>query len=165
MSVLIQGSQIRDILLGTRVQTAPITNPQTGSTAIFTVATGRVIVTSLIGEVTTVQGATANSFNITFDPTGAGAVGDVVAATVCTSDAVGTFYNVSGVQADLLSSQTAGGTQVPTHVLSPVGTPQGLGFMLAPGSMLLKASGNNTGFTQWTLTYIPLDNGATVVAA
>lgn len=165
MSVLIQGNQIRAIALGTRVQTAAITNPQTGSTAIFTVATGRVIVTSLIGEVTTVQGATANSFNITFDPTGAGAVGDVCAATVCTSDAVGTYYSVSGVQADLLGSQKAGGTEVPTHVLSPVGSPQGIGFLLAPGSMLLKASGNNTGFTQWTITYIAYDDGASIVAA
>jgi hypothetical protein len=164
MSVLIQGNQQRALLLGVRVQTAAITNPQTASTAIFTVS-GRVIVTSLIGEVTTVQGATANSFNITFDPTGAGAVGNVCAATVCTSDAVGTFYSVSGVQADLLGSQTAGGTQVPTHVLSPVGASQGLGFMVPAGSMLLAASGSNTGATQWTLTYIPLDDGASVVAA
>jgi hypothetical protein len=162
MSTLIQGDQIRSILLGVRVQTAAITNPQTASTAIFTVAGGRVIITSLIGEVTTVQGATANSFNITFDPTGAGAVGDLCAATVCTSDAVGTFYTVSGVQADLLGSQQAAGTEVPTHILAKV---DGGGFLLPAGSMLLKASGNNTGATQWTLTYIPLDNGASVVAA
>jgi hypothetical protein len=161
MSVLIQGDQLRALLLGVRVQTAAITNPQTASTAIFTVS-GKVLVTSLIGEVTTVQGATANSFNITFDPTGAGAVGDVCAATVCTSDAAGTLYSVNGVQADLLAEQTSAGSEAPTHILAKV---DGGGFVLPAGSMLLKASGSNTGATQWTLTYIPIDDGASVVAA
>jgi hypothetical protein len=159
MSTIIAANDVRAIALGIRVQTAAVTNPQTASTAIFTVA-GRVLVTSLFGEVTTVQGATANSFNITYDPT-VGAVGDLCAATVCTSDAVGTLYGVTGVAAELLSAQTAAGTEVPTHVFALGGRP----ILLSAGSMLLKASGSNTGATQWTLTYVPLDNGASVVAA
>jgi hypothetical protein len=164
MSVLIQGSQQRALLMGVRVQTAAITCPATTSTAIFTVA-GRVIVTSLIGEVTTAIQNQSCNFNITFDPTGAGAVGDVCAATQAQADAVGTFYSVTGVQAGLLSAQTAGGTEVPTHVLAPVGSPQGLGFMLPAGSMLWKASATNTGAVVWTITYIPLDDGGSIVAA
>lgn len=160
MSTIIAGNDVRAIALGIRVQTAAVTNPQTASTAIFTVATGRVLVTALFGEVTTVQGATANSFNLTYDPT-VGAVGDLCAATVCTSDAAGTLYGVTGVAADLLSAQTVAGTEVPTHVFALGGRP----ILLSPGQMFLKASGSNTGATQWTLTYVPLDNGATVVAA
>lgn len=165
MSVIISGNQQRALLMGVRVQTAAITCPASTSTAIFTVAGGRVIVTSLIGEVTTAIQNQSCNFNITFDPTGAGAVGDVCAATQAQADAVGTFYSVTGVQAGLLSAQTAGGSEVPTHVLAPVGAPQGLGFMVPAGSMLWKTSATNTGAVQWTLTYIPLDDGASVVAA
>jgi hypothetical protein len=159
MSTIIAANDVRAIALGIRVQTAAVTNPQTASTAIFTVA-GRVLVTSLFGEVTTVQGATANSFNITYDPT-VGAVGDLCAATVCTSDAAGTLYGVTGIAADLLSAQTVAGTEVPTHVFALGGK----SILLSPGSMLLKASGSNTGATQWTITYVPYDNGASIVAA
>jgi hypothetical protein len=164
MSVIISANQQRALLMGVRVKTAAITCPATTSTAIFTVS-GRVIVTSLIGEVTTAIQNQACNFNITFDPTGSGAVGDVCAATAVANDAVGTFYSVNGIQADLLSSQKAGGTEVPTHVLAPVGSSQGLGFMVPAGSMLWKASATNTGAVEWTLTYIPLDDGASVVAA
>ncbi len=161
MSTIIAANQQRALLLGIRVQTAAITCPATTSTAIFTVA-GRVIVTSFIGEVTTAIQNQACNFNITHDPTGAGAVGDVCAATTCTADAVGTFYSVNGVQAALLSQQTDAGTEVPTHVLTPV---RGSGFMLPAGTTYWKASATNTGAVQWTLTYIPLDDGASVVAA
>lgn len=163
MSVIISGDQLRTILLGTRVEKAAFTLPASTSTAMFTVAGGRVIITSLVGEVTTVIQAQACNLNVTIDPDGAGAAADLVAATEINADAVGTFYTVSGVQADLLGSQTNGGTQVPTHALARV-TPGG-GFMVPEGSILLKTSATNTGATAWTLTYIPYDNGATVVAA
>lgn len=164
MSVLIQGSQIRALLLGVRVEKSAFTLPATTSTAMFTVSGGRVIITSLIGEVTTAVQAQACNLNVTIDPEGAGAAADLVAATEINGDAAGTFYTVSGVQADLLGSQTAGGTQVPTHALARVGAGAS-GFVVPAGSILLKTSATNTGATKWVMTYIPLDEGASVAAA
>lgn len=163
MSTLLKGDELRTLLLGLRVEKAAFTLPATTSTAMFTVSGGRVIITSLVGEVTTAVQAQACNLNVTIDPDGAGAAADLVAATEINGDAVGTFYTVSGVQADLLGSQTTGGTQVPTHALARVGV--GGGFMVPEGSILLKTSATNTGATSWTLTYIPLDNGASVAAA
>ncbi len=161
MSVLIQGSQIRAIELGVRVEKTAFTLPASTSTAMFTVAGGRVVITSFIGEVTTVVQSQACNLNVTIDPTGAGAAADLAAATEINADAVGTFYTVNGVQADLLGSQTEGGTQVPTHALAKLGRP----FMVPAGSILLKTSATNTGATKWVLTYVPLDDGASVVSA
>lgn len=161
MSTIITGNQLRSLALGTRVEKAAFTLPASTSTAMFTVSGGRVVITSFIGEVTTVVQAQACNLNVTIDPTGAGAAADLVAATEINADAVGTFYTVNGVQADLLGSQSDGGTQVPTHALARVGR----GFMVPAGSILLKTSATNTGATKWVLTYIPLDDGASVVAA
>lgn len=163
MSTIIQGSQMRALLLGVRVEKAAFTIPQTASTNIFTVTGGRVLVTSIVGEVTTVLGATATSLNLTYTKSG-GSAADISAATVCTSDAVGTLYTITGVAADLMSAQKVGGTEVPsvTYALNRVGGGQ---LVLPAGSMQLKSSANNTGATKWALTYIPLDDGASVAAA
>lgn len=162
MSVLIQGSQQRALLMGVRVERAAATLPATTSTAYFTVSGGRVIITSLIGEVTTACSATATNLNLTVDPTGANAAADLAAATAITSDAVGTLYTVSGIPTDLLSAEKAGGTAVPNYVS---GILFNQGFIVPAGSILLKTSATNTGATKWSLTYIPYDDGASVAAA
>jgi len=164
MTAIIQGDQIRSIALGVRVEKGPVTNPQTASTALFTVAGGKVAITSLTGIVTTVQGATANSFNITYTPSG-GSAADLAAATVCTSDAAGTYYTITGVAVDLLSAQKVGGTEVPQVTFAPTPAFVTGPLVVGAGALNLKASGNNTGATSWVLTYVALDNGASVVAA
>ena len=160
MSVLIQGDQMRALLMGVRVNKAAAVLPATTTGTLFTVSGGRVLVTALIGEVTTVFDGTVNSLNITHDPT-VGAVGDLCAATVCTSDAAGTLYSITGVAADLLSAQKVTGTEVPTHVF--VQAFQTKGIVLPAGTLGLKTTGTDTtGATKWTLTYIPIDDGASV---
>lgn len=163
MSVIIQGSQLRQIDLGVRVEKV-VTNPQTASTNIFTVTGGKVAITSLVGTVSTVQGATANSFNLTYTPSG-GAAADISAATVCTSDAAGTYYTITGVAADLLSAQKVGGTEVPQVTYAPTPTFLTGSLVVGSGAMQLKASGSNTGATTWVVTYVPIDDGAALVAA
>lgn len=162
MSVIIQGNQLRSVDLGIKVSKAAFTLPATTSTAIFTVSGGRVLITSLVGEVTTVLGATATNLNVTLDPTGANAVADLAAATAVTSDAVGTLYTVTGAPADLLSAAAVGNTQAPNYVAGPI---VGHGFIVPAGSILLKTSATNTGATKWDLTYVPYDDGASVAAA
>lgn len=162
MSTLINSTELREITLGRQVSKAAFTLPATTSTAIFTVTGGRVLVTSLVGEVTTVLGATATNLNVTLDPDGANAVADLAAATVVTSDAVGTLYSVTGAPLDVLSAAAVGNAQVPNYVAAVLAGP---GFIVPAGSILLKTSATNTGATKWNLTYVPYDAGAAVVAA
>jgi hypothetical protein len=159
MSVLIQGDQVRAVSLGIKVEKAAAILPATGLQTLFTVSGGRVLVTLLLGEVTTVFDGTVNSLNVVHDPT-VGAVGDLNAATVCTSDAAGTLYTVTGIQAALMGTQKEGGTEVPTHVVAvaPL-TP----FVLPAGVTKLQTTATDTtGATKWTICYVPIDAGASV---
>lgn len=169
MSVLIQGSQLRSLLLGVRVAKS-LSAPQTTSAALFNVTGGKVAITSVIGEVTTVIGGTTVNYNLTYTPSG-GSAADLCAATACTSDAVGTLYSlVSGVATDLLSVQSVsaiGGTPVaaseaPNVTYAPL---LRMPFVVRAGALNWKTSASTTGVVAWTLTYIPVDDGASVAAA
>lgn len=136
--------------------------PATGLQTLFTVSGGNILVTCLVGRVTVVFDGTVNSLNVVHDPD-IGAVGDISAATVCTSDIAGTFYTVHGIQAALLGTQKEGGTEVPTHVLAKA--PVGGGFILPAGVTKLQTTATDTtGSTQWWMAYVPLDPAAAVVA-
>ncbi len=162
MSVIIQGTQLREIAFGRKVNKAAAILPASTTQTLFTVSGGRVLVTSLVGEVTTVFDGTVNSLSVEADPT-VGAAGDLAAATVCTSDAAGTLYTVNGIQAALLGTQKEGGTEVPTHVTAHVGV-GGTGFIVPAGVIQLKTTATDTtGATKWSITYIPYDDGAAVV--
>ena len=164
MSVLTPLEGLRLGMLGQRVEKASAILPATTTQDLFTVAGGRVLVTSLVGEVTVVFDGTVNSLNVLADPT-VGAAANLCAATVCTSDAAGTLYTVSGIQADLLGSQKAGGTEVPSHAVARI-MPGAAGFVVHEGKIQLNATATDTtGSTAWTITYIPYDAGATVVSA
>lgn len=155
MSVLIQGSQLRALLLGVRVERATDTLPQSTDEAIFTVTGGRVLVTSLYGEVTTVIGAgTTPELKVKFNPTATGADTDLSAATNIASDAVGTIYQATGDYSTVLSQGllTCEGALV---------TP----FLVSEGDIEIDMDESVTGAIQWTLTYIPYDDGASVAAA
>lgn len=170
MTTMIQGDQLRALLLGVRVERDADTIPQTASETIFSVTGGRVVLTSLIGEVTTVIGSTTVNFNITHTPTG-GSAADLVAATACTSDAVGTLYSlVSGVATDLLSIQNvsiiqstaAPATDVPNVTFAQL---LRVPLLLPAGDIKFKTSASTTGAVKWAATYIPYDNGSAMAAA
>lgn len=142
--------------LGQTVNRATAALPQTAAGALFTISTGRVLVTSIIGEVTTVIQTQANATKLTFDPTDAGATQDLCATTDITADAVGTMYSITGTVATVL--QDALNFLPSNKVLA-------LPLVLKPGSVLLDCAASNTGSVKWTLTYWPIDTGASVVAA
>lgn len=153
MSVLIQGDQIRALLLGVRVERATATLPQTTQSALFTVTGGRVLVTSLTGEVTTAIGATATNASIVGNPT-TGTDVVVATATAVTSKEVGSLIAVAGTVGTALNVQNAG-----------AGAASAAGFVAPVGTLDLLTTGSTTGSVKWTITYIPLDNGASVAAA
>ena len=151
MSVLIQGSQLRDILFGRRVEKSTGTLAAT-TVGLFTVAGGKVLVTSIVGEVTTAI-TVANSYKLQHNPT-TGTTKDLCAATdIGTTDTpAGNLLGFQGLTGD---SILTGPGAVPT-LKQPI--------VLTAGSIESVSAGTD-GVILWVVTYVPLDDGATLVAA
>lgn len=157
MSVLIQGDQIRSIAKGIRVSRATAALPQTTDGALFSISGGRVLVVSLVGEVTTVIQTQANNTKLKFNPTAAGADTDLCAVLSTTADAVGTLYSLTGTVTDAMSEgllMLAANQQIAAP-----------GITLSEGDIELDCAASNTGSVKWDLIYVPLDDGASVAAA
>ena len=159
MSVLIQGSQLRSLLLGVRVERATDTLPQSTDEAIFTVSGGRVLITSLVGEVTTaIAAGTTPDLKIKYNPTATGSDFDLCTAVSIASDAVGQMYYIAGSVASPGALLVGGAV----GQANPVFTAP---LMLSEGDIEIDMDESVTGSVAWTLTYIPLDDGASVAAA
>jgi len=126
--------------------------PASTQTPYFTV-TGRVIITQLVGEVTTIFDGTVNSIKLIITPT-VGAPVDLCAALVVTSDAAGTMYNLGGIGDPLVESTSGGMDGQPGTII------------VADGTIDLDATATDaTGSTKWTIHYIPLDEMSMIEAA
>lgn len=152
MTVMIQGDQLRTLLFGQVVSKAyPTLLVETKT--LFNVTGGKVMITSIVGEVTTAI-TVANTVKLQANPT-TGVVGDLCAATD-----IGTTDTPAG---DLLSFQGLKGDSL----LFGVGTVPTLKqpIVINTGTIeQVTATGADGGIT-WTLTYVPLDNGAAITAA
>lgn len=146
----IPGKSVRNNEYGIRVDRVTGTLPQTGASAVFTVAGGRVIVTQIVGEVTTIIQTQANATKL-----------KAVATTGGTTD-MGTTVDISALAVGAYLSPGANPAAAHTK-----GTAVGqMGRqVVAPGSISLDCAASNTGSVKWTLFYIPLDDGASVQAA
>lgn len=153
MSVLIQGPQIRDIALGRKVDRATAALPQTTAGTLFTVTGGRILLTSIVGEVTTIIQTQANATKLQSVPTTGTAV-DLCATLDITADEVGCLYGITGTLATAMVGANAGATVIPTVAL-----------VVPIGAIKLNCAASNTGSVKWSITYVPLDNAATVAAA
>lgn len=151
MSVLIQGSQLRDIALGRRAEKS--TGTLAASTVpLFTVAGGEVLLTSIYGLVT-VAITVANAYKLQHNPTGTGTTNDLVAATdIGTTDTpAGDVLAFDGVRA---SSIVRGGGA------------RGLGApVVLQAGQIESVSAGTDGAILWVVTWVPLTDGATLVAA
>jgi hypothetical protein len=150
------GNAILKGTYGFRVDRAAANLPQTAQTDYFTITGGRVLITAIIGEVTTVIQTQANATNLVYNPTDAGADQNLCATLDITADAVGTMYSITGTPATTM--QDALNFLSSDKVLAQP-------LVLKPGTIALKTAASNTGATKWTVCYIPIDAGAAVVAA
>lgn len=117
---------------------------------LFTIAGGLVAVTSIVGRVTTAV-TVANSYKLQHNPT-AGTTVDLFAATdIGTTDTIlGEIFVVSGVRATGLSIGA-----------NPRVTPA----QIMDTGQIESVSAGTDGVILWAVTWVPLDNGATLVAA
>ena len=127
--------------------------PASTNTAYFTVS-GRVLITEIIGEVTIIFDGTVNSIKL-INTTDVGADVDMCTALVVTSDAVGTRYNITGDPTDALVETTSG-----------CSIAQAQAMIVPAGTIDLHTTATDaTGSTKWTIHYIALDSGSSVVVA
>lgn len=139
------------IKLGQRVDRATA-NILTG-TDLFTVAGGRVLVTQIVGEVTTIMETKTINFKLASDPT-VGTTNDMCANLDLTAAEQGTLLTISGTAADALRAGKSG---------SVVG--QNSPIVVAVGAIEATVGATHTGSIKWSLWYVPLDDGAYVEAA
>lgn len=154
MSALIQGVQLRTLLLGTKIDEPAATLPATTTANIFTVSGGRILITSLVGTCTTVCTATATTLSIGLTPTtGTAQNAGIATATAVTSSEVGTLVsvNVGAAPGALIVGAKAG---------AAVNGGGGTGLVVEPGTITITTSATNTGAFSWTMTYIEYDDGS-----
>jgi hypothetical protein len=153
MSAIIQGYQIRTLMFGVQVVKAAQVLPQTATATLATVSGGAVLVTSMLGLVTTAIGATATTLALGTAPTtGTAATGGIAAATAITSKEAGTWVTpiVNAGLGGALVVCANGGT-VP-YLTTP--------FVVSAGTITWTTSASDTGQMKWYFTYVPLDTGA-----
>ncbi len=150
MSTIIQGTQREDILWGTKVTKATGTLTA-ADISLFTVANGRAVITSLVGEVT-VAVTVANASLIKLNPTVAADTDLCAALDIGTTDTpVGHLLSITGTAADAMV-RGAGVPMLATEIIVMEG-------------VIEHESAGTDGDVTWTLTYVPYDDGATIVAA
>jgi hypothetical protein len=155
MTAMIQGDQVRSVVLGVSVSRAAALLPATTQAAIFTVAGGKVLVTSLVGEVVVVMPATTNTTKVTGNPTTGTDVDWTTAVSTASAEA-GSIITLGVTAGGALVVKNAGGGNGLGYV----------GFVAQIGTLDLVTTGTAaTGTVKWTLTYVPLDAGASVTAA
>ena len=155
MTTIVNNSQLRQIALGRQVLRATSALPQTGDLTLFTVTGGRIIVTSMVGEVTTVVQAQANALKLKSVPT-TGTTKDISGTLDINGFEVGALVSLDGTA---LSTALSG-----TNAGAALACTRG-GIVIPIGAIKANAAASSTGAMKWALTYIPYDDAATVVAA
>lgn len=153
MAAGISGLQARKLRYGAKVDRATAALPQTTQSALFTVTGGRILLTGIVGEVTTIIQNQANNTKIVANPT-TGTDVDLCAVLNIANDEVGCLYGITGLFSDALVGANAGATVMPRNdIVIPIGT------------IDLNCAASNTGSVKWSMFYVPLDSGAAVAAA
>ena len=153
MATLVPGRDLRKIQFGNKVDRATAALPQTATGTLFTVSGGRILLTGIVGEVTTVIQTQANNTKLVHTPTTGSAV-DLCAVLNISAKEVGTLFGITGLFSDALVGANAGAGVMPRN---PV--------VLPIGNLGLSCAASNTGSVKWSITWVPLDDAGVVVAA
>jgi hypothetical protein len=154
---------IADMNYGIRVDNGPVLATVWGAQAVtplFNVVNGRVLVTQLIGEVTTVLSNNATLVKYYFTPTG-GAQIDLSAISLTIAQlAVGKRILAAGTIGGATTFSGIGASMLQTvpYVLGQVGVGGAIGIESTTASL-------TSGAMKFTVLYIPIDDGAYIVSA
>lgn len=151
---LIHADQLRLIRYGLKVSRIAKVLPATATESIFTVSGGHVLVTGLIGRVTTATDATATNLSVVATPA-AGTAVTLASVVAAASKEVGAFFTLNATAGGALVASTAGAGFVVANYAVAV----------APGTIQITTSATNAGAVKWDLLYTPLDDAGQVAAA
>jgi hypothetical protein len=130
-----------------------------GETPLFTIGTGKVLITGILGFVTVVIGGTPANLKLVFDPTATGTDFDLCTATAITSDAVEQQYTIAG------NMESVGAVLV-NGAVGQCNPFFAKAVSLTPGQIHQNLSADPAGGEiTWRLWYLPIDVNANVVAA
>jgi hypothetical protein len=150
-------SATRNVFLGNKVTRAAADIFDGTQTALFTVAGGKVLVTSINIEVTTAAiDAGASNTSIVTNPT-VGTDAAMCAVLDINADEQGTLYSITGEPGTALTGGSGGGAN---PMISPWVVPEGTIDLLSAADV---GTGGALGYCE--IWYIPLDDGATITAA
>lgn len=141
-------------VFGEHVAKAAATLPATTTQHLFVITGGRVLVTLLFGEVTTIIQSSDPVIKVTGTPTTGTAV-DIASTVDITSLEVGGKLIVEGDGTALVKGN-AGAAFWANGAHD---------FIATIGYIDLISSATKTGATKWDLFYFPIDDGALVVSA
>ena len=158
MTVMIDGANRFALAYGLKVEKAAAALPQTTVGNLFTVTGGRVVVTSILGEVVTIIQNQANNTKLSSNPTTGSTVDLCAVVDVANLEAGGFLSLTPDLDATpfsvALAKQNAGAISLPV-----------CGIVVPAGAIELNCAASNTGTVKWMLSYVPLDSGAAVAAA
>jgi len=143
--------RIADINIGMRVDRA--TANMTTGLDLFTISGGTVLVTLILGEVTTIMETKTINLKLQADPT-TGTTSDMSANVDMTAAEAGTLITISGVPGTATQLGKSGNV---IGQLAPV--------VVAPGVIQVIIGATHTGSIKWSVFYVPLEEGASIAAA
>jgi hypothetical protein len=150
---MISGTQIRDTRLGIFLARTTSALPQSTTASLFTITGGPILLTSIVGTVTTQIQAQATTYKLTANHA-TGVDVDLCSTLDLTGKAVGTLLGITGTFATALVGAGAGATVIPVQ---PV--------LVNVGTIDATTVASSTGAIQWTITYIPWAANAAVAVA
>ncbi len=153
----INQSQINGLALygaGIKVQKASTAYTATIAQTLFTITGGKVLVNMLMADVTTLHGATTLNIKTQTAPTTGTAVALSTDVDTNALEAGGTLY----VEGDGTATVKANGGVILSSATQS-------GFVVSTGTITFTPSATTTGASLWQIWYVPIDDGASVVAA
>jgi len=156
MASQVPGNALRELIFGRHVKRNTAALPAGVAGNIFTVSGGRILVNLLVGTVTTVIQNQACTLSVGALPTvGTGSATNLGTATSIIAAPVGSSIAANPGGAVVVDITTEAGISVAAGFPAVVNT----------GTITITPSATNTGSVQWDIFYVPLDDGAQVVAA
>lgn len=146
------GKAARAVVRGITVAKATTAIAGATTKTLFTVAGGAVLVTNLVGIVTVIVQAQANAAKLIATPTVGTAV-DLCATLDINAAEVGAMLSISGLATDAM----LGGVSKSGAVSSMYRA-----VNVMTGVIGLNTAADSTGSIRWIITYIPLDDGASI---
>lgn len=151
-----KGKARRQGMLGAVLRRDTELIPQSAQYALFNIVGGKVLMTSIVGRVTTAIGG-AGTIKLIANPT---------ASTAGDTDLCGAVDMNASTEGDLFSITGLPGTNLLVSQKGSVQTMDYKGVAMTVGTLDFHAADNSaTGKVRWVVTYVPLDDGAEMTVA